>query len=231
MARHFQREIDQIKKRALSLSAMVEEALRKAVSAIAERDVALAEAVIAADTEIDQVEVEVEEECLKVLALHQPVAIDLRFIVVVLKMNDELERIGDLSANVAGRALELCSLPPADCPFDYRGMAERAQWMLGRGIDALVNLDGELARQVWFKDGEVDEIHRGMYGAVKARIRSHPEELDAMIAYMGVSRFLERIADHAKSIAKDVIYMVEGEIVRHRGRELRALAAEQGEAS
>ncbi|NUP98315.1 MAG: phosphate signaling complex protein PhoU [Armatimonadetes bacterium] len=228
MAKHFQREIDQTKKRVLSLSAMVEEALRKAVGAVARRDFALAEEVITADAVIDQAEVELEEECLKILALHQPVAIDLRFVVVVLKINDELERIGDLSANIASRGLELRGSAPVACPFDYEGMSERAQWMLGRGIDALVNLDSDLARQVWFKDDEVDEIHRGMYGAVKARIRSHPDELEAMIVYLGISRILERIADHAKSIAKDVIYMVEGEIVRHRGRELRALAADQG---
>ncbi|MCC7495184.1 MAG: phosphate signaling complex protein PhoU [Fimbriimonadaceae bacterium] len=221
MARHLQREIDRLKKNILALSAMVEEAVQKAVTSLNRRDANLARDVISSDHHIDLMEVEVEEECLKVLALHQPVATDLRFIVTSLKMNDELERIGDLAANIAGRNIELCALAPVDCPFDLRGMTERVQWMLGRSIDALVNLDSDLGREVWFKDSEVDAIHKAMYQTVTARLREPGAEVEALVQWMGVCRFLERIADHATSIAKDVLYMADGEIVRHRGREFR----------
>ncbi len=223
--KHFQREIDRLKKQILSLSALVEEAVGKAVTSIVRRDAALAREVIDHDHVIDQCEVDVEEECLKVLALHQPVAADLRFIVTALKMNDELERIGDLAANLAERSVELAAQAPVECPFDFAGMVERVQWMLSRSIDALVNLDVDLARAVWFRDREVDERHRDMYRRVKAAIAARPEDLEALIHYLGVSRFLERIADHAKSIAKDVLYMVDGEIVRHRSKEIREQAA------
>lgn len=222
MSRHFQREVDRLKKQVLTLSAMVEEAVQKSVTAVARRDAKLAREVVDGDQEIDSHEVEIEEECLKVLALHQPVAADLRFLVVVLKMTDELERIADLAVNIAHRAAELAELEPIEIPFDFTGMAEKVEWMLGRGIDSLVNLDIDTARDVWAKDAEVDAIHRQMYGAVKMGICERQDQMEQLIHLMGVSRYLERIADHATSIVKDVIYMVEGEIVRHRGKEWRA---------
>lgn len=215
------REIEGLKRLILSLSTLAEEAVVSAVAAVRRRDPELARRVIDGDHTIDELEVKVEEECLKLLALHQPVAGDLRFIVAVLKMNDEIERIGDLATNIADRAILLADQPPLEFPFDVEGMAQRVRSMLRRCIDALIHLDGQLAREVWADDSGVDAIHRDMYVRIQAAIRADLDRLDGYIYQMSVSRFLERIADHATSIAKDVLYMTEGEIVRHRGKEFK----------
>lgn len=218
MAVHLQREVQRLKKLLLSLSAMVEENVRRAVMSIADRDADLARQVIERDITIDHMEIDIEEECLKILALHQPVAIDLRFIIAGLKMNNDLERIGDLAVNIAERAVFLTTQLQIHFPFDFSGIADKTQAMLRGSLDALVNLDAELARQVCGMDDEVDAINRQMYDQVKAMIREHPDGLDSLIALLAVSRNLERIADHATNIAEDVLYMIEGHIVRH-GRE------------
>jgi phosphate transport system protein len=219
---HLQREIERLKKLILSLSATVEKSLRQAVKSIADRDTGLAKQVIENDIEVDQTEIDVEEECLKILALHQPVAIDLRFIVAVLKMNNDLERIGDLAVNIAERALLLNAQVKIDFPFDFSGIAEKTQTMLRSSLDAMVNLNPPLAREVCALDDEVDAINRKMYDQVKAAIQERPENVDSLIALLSVSRYLERIADHATNIAEDVLYMIEGRIARH-GRELGKL--------
>ncbi len=215
MARHLQREIEALKKKMLSLGAAVEGGVRMAVSAIENKDADLAEKIINSDVEIDQREVDLEEDCLKILALHQPVAIDLRFIVAVLKINSDLERIGDLAVNMAERAQFLSNHPPIAVPFDLEGLAVKTQRMLKDSLDALVNLDVELARDVCRTDDEVDAINREMYNLVTRAIRSKPEQVDILIPYLSISRYLERIADHATNIAEDVIYMIEGVITRH----------------
>lgn len=218
---HLQREIERLKKLVLSLSATVEKDLRQAVKAVAERDTALAKQVIEKDIEIDQAEIDVEEECLKILALHQPVAIDLRYIVAVMKLTNDLERIGDLAVNVAERAEFINSRVRVEIPFDFAGLAEKTQAMLRNSLDALVHMDAELARHVCTVDDEVDAINRQMYDQVKDMIRAHPDQVDVLIAMLSVSRYLERVADHATNIAEDVLYTIEGHIVRH-GRELAA---------
>lgn len=215
MSTHLQKEIDHLKVRILGLSAMVEQSVWKAVKSIETRNSGVANDVIVGDDQIDHVEVEVEEECLKILALHQPVAIDLRFIVAVLKMNDELERIGDLAVNIAERALYLSTVPPVSIPFDFPTMADKARGMLKYALDAMVNMDPSLARRVCAMDDEVDAINREMYENFKRGVRERPEDLDALLHLLSVSRHLERIADLATNLAEDVIYMVEGEIVRH----------------
>ena len=215
MSVHFQREIGQLKKQALSLSALVEEAVWLAVRAVQERDPALAERVIAGDRAIDEREVQVEEECLKLLALYQPVASDLRFLVSVLKLNSDLERIGDLAVNIAERARFLMEQPPVNTPFDFVGMAEKTQQMLRLALDALVNVDPHRARDVCAMDDEVDAINRAMYGQVQQGIRADPSRVDVFITLLSISRHLERIADHATNIAEDVLYMFEGRVVRH----------------
>ncbi len=216
MAKHLQREIERLKKEILSLGATVEESVRMTVTAIEERDSALAEKVIKGDADIDQAEVDLEESCLKILALHQPVAIDLRFIIAVLKINSDLERIGDLAVNIAERALYFNARPRIRIPFDILGLAERVRWMLRACMDSLVNLDTQLAKKVCKTDDEVDAINRGMYTLVTDALRLNPEQIDVLIPYISVSRYLERIADHATNIAEDVIYMVDGVIARHR---------------
>ena len=216
MPMHLQREIDKLKKMILAVGAEVEQALRRAIRAVQDRDEALAGEVIEADAEIDRLEIEVEEECLKTLALHQPVAIDLRFIVAVLKINNDLERIGDLAVNIAERAASLSKTERGEQPFDLTGMAVKVQAMLKKSLDALVNLDADLAREVCGSDDEVDEINRSAYAQVAGGIQSHPAETARLLSFLSTCRNLERIADHCTNVAQDVIYMLEGEIVRHR---------------
>jgi phosphate transport system protein len=160
-------------------------------------------------------EVELEEECLKVLALHQPVAIDLRFIIAVLKINNDLERIGDLAANISERTVALAESDRIDPPFDFTAMAASTQQMLKGSLDCLVQMDTALAQHVLDLDDEVDAMHSRNFQLIKDQIRRHPENLESLTHYLTVSRHLERIADLATNIAEDVYYMIEGEIVRH----------------
>ncbi len=214
---HLQREIESLKKKLLSVGSLVEENLWRAVKSIADRDVELAEQAAQADLEIDALEVEVEEDCLKVLALHQPVAIDLRFIVAVLKINNDLERIGDLAVNVAKRARSISALGDYDTGLDFGEMAGAVQKMVRTSLDSLVNLDAGLAEDVCAADDEVDAMHRENYRRVKRTLREDPERFDVLLHMVSVSYHLERIADHATNIAEDVVYMVEGRIIRHPG--------------
>ena len=221
MSVHFLREIDRLKKQLLSLSALVEQSVAKAVSAVRERDRNLARQVIENDLRIDALDVDIEEECQKILALHQPVAHDLRFIIAVIKINGTLEHIGDCAVNIAERALFLCEEEHLDIPFDFTGMSEKARTMLRRALDALVNQDEALAYQVIASDDEVDFINREMYGQVKEGIRKHPEHLESLIHLLSISRHVERIADLASHVAEEVIYYVKGDIVRHKTEQFR----------
>ncbi|MBD3236623.1 MAG: phosphate signaling complex protein PhoU [Candidatus Eisenbacteria bacterium] len=210
-----QREIEKVKRMILSLSAVVEESVQKAVTSIERRDVSLAREVIGTDNLIDQAEVDVEEECLKILALHQPVAGDLRLIIAVLKINNDLERIGDLAVNIAHRTLFLCSQPEVPPPVDFTEMSRRTLDMVHQSLDALVNMDAPAARAVLGADDEVDAINRQMFKRIFAAIRANPERTECLQSYSSATRYLERIADSATNIAEDVIYLVEGRIVRH----------------
>lgn len=216
MSVHAVRAIEQLKKHVLELGTRVEEALRQAVEALEQRDFELAVRVTEGDRQIDEMEVDVEEECLKLLALFQPVAADLRFIVAVLKINNDLERVGDLAVNIAERAAFLAQQRPVHIPFDFKKMTEKAQWMLKSSIDALVSSDPEGAWAVIAADDLVDGMNREMYSLVQERIRENVDEMNSLIHMLSISRHLERVADQATNIAEDVIYMVEGEIVRHR---------------
>ena len=216
MTRHLQRELDNLKKRILSLGAMVEERVRMAIRAIELRDAKLAEKIINADYEIDELEVEVEEECLKIMALHQPVAVDLRFLSAVIKINNDLERIGDEAVNIADRVLIISKRKRLDIlHFDFSAMAEKAERMLKTSLDAVVNLDLDLAVKVIISDDEVDALENKAYDVIKKAIEDHPDRVGYLINLLLISRHLERIADHAQNIAEEVIYMIEGEIVRH----------------
>jgi phosphate transport system protein len=228
MSTHLINEIEKLKKMILSLSAMAEESVQRAVKALDSRDAALAQRVVDNDYEIDKKEVDVEEECLKILALHQPVAIDLRLIIAVLKINNDLERVADLAVNIAERAVFLATQQKVPMWFNFAQMAEKAQAMLHKSLDALVNLDPKLAREVCAADDEVDAMNRDAYLRVQEGIRRHPERMESLIHLLSVSRHLERIADHATNIAEDVIYMCEGEIVRHRSEDYRATQPDQG---
>ena len=221
MRAHFVKELEKLKKKILLLSAMVEEGVRKAVKALENRNGDLAMNVINADHDIDEMEVEVEEECLKILALHQPVAGDLRMISAVIKINNDLERIGDEAVNIAQRVITISKRPPLRVDFDYSLMAEKAELMLKNSLDALVNLDADLACSVCKADDEVDDMKRENYDKIKDAIKNQPERVAYLINLMLVARHLERIADHATNIAEEVIYMINGEITRHKNFKCR----------
>ncbi len=183
--------------------------------ALLDRDAELARTVENRDRDIDQREVEVEEECLKILALHQPVAIDLRFIVAAMKINNDLERIGDLAVNIARKAVSFTEETQMEIRFDIAGMWEKTQAMLRDSLDALVNMDGALAASVCRRDDEVDRIKHDIRLGVEESLRRQPEQVRPLMRLLAVSRNLERIADCATNIAEDVIYMSEGRIIRH----------------
>jgi phosphate transport system protein len=214
-----QRDIDKLNKRVISLGALVEERFRMAVKAIECRDPELARKVIDGDLEIDQTEVDAEEDCLKILALHQPVADNLRYIVAALKLNNDLERIGDLAVNIAERAEFIGTAEGLHVPFDYVTMCQKTEEMLQKSLDSLVNQDLNLAFQVCAMDDDVDFMKDTMQSQFAAEIRKDQSHIEALISLWLVSRHLERIADHATNIAEDVIYMITGEIHRHRGKE------------
>ena len=216
MSRHLLNEIEKLKTRILDLSTVVEEAVFRAVTAFQERDATAAQAVVDADTEIDLAEVDIEEECQKILALHQPVAHDLRFIIAILKINAELERIGDAAVNIAERVNLLAHEEQVRIPFDFLGMARKAQDMLRESLEALIKLDSRRAVQVIKEDDTVDQMNGQVYSIIEEGIRNDPCHVESYIHLLGVSRHIERIADHASNIAEDVIYLVEGRIVRHR---------------
>lgn len=215
MSVHLQKDIARLKKNLLSLGALVESQVEKSVQAFLDRDEELAREVTNRDAEIDDREIEIEEECLKTLALHQPVAIDLRLTIAILKMNSDLERIGDLAVNIARKAIAVAAEPPLEAHFDIAGMGEKSQSLLRDSIDALVDLDVELARTVCLRDDEVDDMKHTIRIGVEKMIRSRPEHTQALLRLLAVSRNLERIADGATNIAEDVIYLSEGEITRH----------------
>jgi phosphate transport system protein len=211
-----QREIDKLKVHILTLGALVEERLQKAVQSVRDRDESLAKEVIEGDYEIDEMEVDLEEECLKILALHQPVANDLRFIIAVLKINNDLERIGDLAVNIGESVMALIGKPGIDIPFDFPGLSEKVKIMLKTSLDSLVNMDKSMAVAVCRMDDEVDVIHRRMYDQVREGIRKHTDHIETFTHLLTISKNLERIGDQATNIAEDVIYMIEGRIIRHR---------------
>ena len=222
MTVHMKREIGKLKKMLLSLCQIVEERFWQAVESIKKGDANLAKKVIESDIEIDHMEVNVEEECLKILALYQPVAIDLRFIITALKMNNDLERIGDLAVNIAESGQFLAAQPKIDVPFDFDAMTKETRSMLRKSLDALVNMDCKLAHEVCAADDEVDAMNRRIFQIVQDGIRAHPEQIESLIHLLSASRHLERIADHATNIAEDIIYMVEGKIIRHRAEDYKS---------
>jgi phosphate transport system protein len=215
MPKRLQKELEDIKKRILALGAMVEDRVRMAIRAIESWDYAVAEEILKRDYEIDELEVEVEEECLKILALHQPVAVDLRFIIAAIKINNDLERIGDEAVNVGNRVQSIARRPRLQLSFDYTVMAEKAAAMLRMSLDALVNLDIDLAFKVLTMDDEVDHMQRETYDRIKEFMKHEPAASGYLINLYTMSRHLERVADHSTNIAEEVIHLIEGEIVRH----------------
>jgi phosphate transport system protein len=212
----FHKEIDGLKRQILALSAKVENDVGTAVRAADNLDESAAKAVIKRECQTDTMEVDVEEECLKILALHQPVASDLRYIVAVLKINQDLERIGDLAEHIAERALFLCHQPRIAIPVRLEEMANKTQLLLKKVLDAFVNFDESAAREVCAADNEVDNMNQEIFQQVKEAIMKNPLLFEPLIQIMHIARHLERISDHVTNIAEDLIYLIEGKIVRHQ---------------
>jgi phosphate transport system protein len=215
MTKHFIRELGKTKKMILTLGAMAEERVHLAIKAIRQKDASIAQKIITSDYELDEMEVDIEEECLKILALYQPVAIDLRFLIAMIKINNDLERIGDEAVNIAQRVGIIAKWDQPQTTFDYSLMAEKTEQMLKMSLDALVNMDTDIAFKVSIFDDEVDSIKDQVYDHVKNAIDSRVDKGGYLINLLLISRHLERIADHATNIAEEVIYMIEGEIIRH----------------
>jgi phosphate transport system protein len=210
-----QREIEKMKRQLLALGAKVENDLRLAVRAADNQDQNMAREMISREEQTNAMEVNVEEECLKILALYQPVASDLRYIIAVLKINQDLERIGDLAVHIAERALFLCSQPRITIPVRLEQMAEKTENLLKKVLDAFVNLDEAAAREVCAADQDIDAMHQEIFQQVKEAIMKNPKLFESLLQFMHISRHLERIGDHATNIAEDLIYLIEGRIVRH----------------
>ncbi len=228
MTKSLDDDLQLLRQRILRMGGMVEEATRNATTALTQRRVDLARRVLEADDSIDMVELDVDEECLRILALHQPVASDLRYITAVLKINNDLERIGDLACNMAERALDLAAHDPLDLPLQFERMTEVVRVMLHDALDALVSRNSELARDVCARDRQVNEIHRENFAALQARMQSAPASVERCVDLLSASRQLERMADQTTNIAEDVVFLVEGVVIRHRRAQQRAQAAAAG---
>ena len=212
---HLHRDLERIKNRILGLGSLVESALERSTRALSERDAALAREVIKDDDDIDRIEVEIEEECMKALALHQPVANDLRLIVAILKVNNDLERMGDHASDIAGVAVRLAPLEPLPLAQVFSEMARAVRRIVANSLDALVRGDAELAHAALGQDDAIDTIHRSLFTRVEEAVRADPTSVDRAIPCLSVSRHLERIADLATNIAEDTIFMVQGKVIRH----------------
>ncbi len=216
MPKHLQREIENLKKLFIKYSGLVEKNVANAIESVMKLDGDSASEVIELDGQIDQMEVLVEEECLKILALHQPVAIDLRFITAVLRINNDLERIGDIAVYIARRTKYLIRKPTSHkLPEKFKEAAGQAIDMLSKSLDSLMQLNVELAADICEADDKVDSICNEIYDDIKDLMKKHPEDIDSICNLLVLPSKVERIADHATNIAEDVIYMVDGEIIRH----------------
>ena len=211
----FHHELEKLNKKLLTMSAMVEERVRRAAQIIETKDQDMIQTIIRSDYEVDDLEIEIEEDCLKILALHQPVAKDLRFLITVIKINSEMEKIANIAVSIAKRVQNISKFKHAAAvSYDFSKMSEKAVLMLKKSIDALVGGDATLARSLFVDDDEVDAMKDRCYEDIKIRIRNDPEHPGYHINTFLLGRHLERIADRAVNIASEVIYLVEGTITR-----------------
>ncbi len=211
----FQHELTKLNKKLLKLSTMVEERVCKATQVIESKDQKIIQDLIVSDYEVDEMEIEIEEDCLKILALHQPVASDLRFLITVIKINNEMERIADIAVNIAKRVENISKFKhQAAISYDFSKMSDKVVFMLRNSIDALINGNSKLAKSIFLDDDIVDTYRNRCYEDIKERIRKDPEHPGYHINTYLLARHLERIADRAVNIAEEVVYLVEGTITR-----------------
>jgi phosphate transport system protein len=217
-------DLNALTRQVMHMGGLVERALDRSLHALLERDSKAAREVIDGDEAIDQLENEIEERCLDVLALRQPVARDLRYVTGVLKIDSDLERMADLAVNIAERAEILAEVPPLPFRPDVTRLAALVKRMVRDGLDSLQRLDAQLAFHTWQSDAEADRLYRELIGQGIQFMREHPERLGDVMHLIGALRNLERLADHATNIAEDVIFVVQGRIVRHHMRDLEGSA-------
>jgi phosphate transport system protein len=215
MSIHLNRDLENVQRRILSLASAVEQIVEKSIRALFDRDAKLARTLMESDTPIDLEETVIEEECLKILALHQPVAGDLRRVATIVKINSDLERMADLAVNIAERALALAKGPEVPVPAMFRQMTDLTNTMVRDSLDAFLKLDVALAKRVCRLDDEVDRYNREIIDYVSDFMKQSPGNVDAGLHLFSAARQLERIADHATNIAEDVVYLAEGKIIRH----------------
>ncbi len=215
---HFEDDLQALKQRLLTMGALVEERAHQAIAALIHRRLDEAEAVIAADKEVNDFQIEIDDRCLKLLALQQPMATDLRLITSAMKINADLERIGDQAVNIAENTIKLLPQPPLKPLIDIPRMADIAEKMTRDSLDAFVRKDAELARSVLTRDDEVDQLKDQVFRELLTYMMADPGTIQRALALILISRNVERIADHATNIAEDVIFLVEAKDVRH-GRE------------
>ena len=215
MERHFDEALKQLKEKLLRMSSLVEEAIGTSIKALMERNAELAYKVIKADDAINMLEIEIDDLCLKLLALYQPTAGDLRFVTSSMKITNDLERIGDLAVNIGQRTLDLIKVPPLKLRINIPKMATAAQGMLKDSLNAFVNKDSKLAYEVCKRDDEVDNLNHEIFMEL---LHSNPEDqkpVERVIDLALVAKNLERVADHSTNICEDIIYMVDGKVIKH----------------
>lgn len=215
--KNFDEELIRLKNLILKMGGLVESMMTRAMNSLVKRDSNLAREVISEDTEVNRLEMEIDDLCLKVLALHQPTAGDLRFVAVGLKISTDLERMGDLAVNISEQTLELNKEPPLKPYIDLPKMAEKSQEMVRLALDAFVDRDAERAKKILEEDDVVDNYGDNLFAELMEIMKNHPESVTRGMRLIIVSRQLERIADHATNIAEEVNFMVRGEDIRHRG--------------
>jgi phosphate transport system protein len=215
MQRHFDEELTRLKHKIIAMGALVESQIQGALRALTERDSALARQIISNDPRVNAMDVEVDEECLRLLALHQPAASDLRFVTTAMKISTELERMSDLAENICERAIELNEEPQLKPYIDIPRMAHWSMQMVKESLDAFVNRDAVLARKVCADDDFIDKLTEQLFRELLSFMIENPQTISRAIRLTFISKYLERIADHATNIAELVVYMVEGKIIRH----------------
>ena len=216
MSKHLRRDLEAAEREILAMSSLVEDMIDKACRALRDVRVDLANEVISQEGDVDQREVRIEEECLKILALHQPVAVDLRCTAMMMKINNDLERIADLAVNIAECTHSLAEHPDFEIPARLEQMSILAIRMVREGLDSFVHLDVRAAKAVCNQDDEVNVLNREIVGELYGMIRRRPEMIEPAMQIFAAAHHIERIADLATNIAEDVIYLVNGEIARHR---------------
>lgn len=216
MSKHLERDLGQLSDRIQDLGAMIIESASKSIVMLQDFDLMVADEILAAEERINKMEVDIEEECLKVLALHQPVAGDLRFLIVILKVNNDLERMADQVVNIAERIKVLAEMERLVTDLDFVKMGEISSRMVSGSLSALIRRDASAAREILFMDDELDALHARSFRELQDVMAGNTRVIPQAISYLTISSNLERLGDLATNIAEDIIFMQEGEVVRHQ---------------